>query len=224
MQLRWLHCSSVTRLISSFTCTGSAVTVWVTQTAATSLGSNLSPDSSAELLRTSIRGGFSIQWSADNQNCQRCLDSGGACSSDGSRSFSRESDGNTSLYSCTFSDSTSSASDDYTTFVKSYARLLDEALDTHAFISTNGDNADKLTSTIEVMPQVQSLIDHAIGCWAVGAASRSFLVRSAMKHVICDSICWYAAEMDKVLENLIRMPYRSCVEGGRAGGGALEIS
>ncbi|KAG6391800.1 hypothetical protein SASPL_149560 [Salvia splendens] len=116
---------------------------------------------------------------------------------------SRESDGNTSLYPCTFSDSTSSASDDYTTFVKSYARLLDEALDTHAFISTNGDNADKLTSTIEVMPQVQSLIDHAIGCWAVGAASRSFLVRSAMKHVICDSISWYAAEMDKVLENLI---------------------
>ncbi|KAG6382395.1 hypothetical protein SASPL_157935 [Salvia splendens] len=34
-----------------------------------------------------------------------------------------------------------------------------------------------------------------------------------MKHVIHDSICWYAAEMDKVLENLIRMPYRSCVEG-----------
>ncbi|KAG6429605.1 hypothetical protein SASPL_107657 [Salvia splendens] len=119
---------------------------------------------------------------------------------------------------------TSSASNDYTAFVKSYARLLDEALEAHAFNSTNGDDADKLTSTIEVMPQVQSLIDRAIGCWPVGAASRSFLVRSAMKHVIRDSICWYAAKMDKVLENLIWMPYRSCVEGGRAGGGALEIS
>ncbi|KAG6399084.1 hypothetical protein SASPL_140558 [Salvia splendens] len=119
--------------------------------------------------------------------------------------------GGLSLYPCTFRDRTSSASDDYTSFVKSYARLLDEALDAHAFISTNGDDADKLTRTIEVMPQVQSLIDRAIGCWPVGAATRSFLVRSAMKHVIRDSICWYAAEMDKVLENLIRMPYRSCV-------------
>ncbi|KAG6414451.1 hypothetical protein SASPL_127173 [Salvia splendens] len=97
----------------------------------------------------------------------------------------RESDDSTSLYPCTFRDSTSSTSDDYTSFVKSYARLLDKALDAHAFIYTNGDDADKLTSTIEVMPQ----------------------------HVIHDSICWYAVEMDKVLENLIRMPYRSCVEG-----------
>ncbi|KAG6416412.1 hypothetical protein SASPL_123842 [Salvia splendens] len=108
------------------------------------------------------------------------------------RTVFRESDGSTSLYPCTFHDSTSSASDDYTAFVKSYARLLDEALDAHAFISTNGDDADKLTCTIEVMPQVQSLIDRAIGCWPVGAASRSFLVRSAMKHVIRDT-AWKAA-------------------------------
>ncbi|KAG6392608.1 hypothetical protein SASPL_146832 [Salvia splendens] len=84
-------------LISSFTCTGSEVTVWVNQSAATSLESNLSPDSSAQLLRTSIQGGFSIQWSADNQNCQRCLDSDGACGSDGSSSFVCHCVNNTSV-------------------------------------------------------------------------------------------------------------------------------
>lgn len=100
----------------------------------------------------------------------------------------------------------------------------------------NEDNADEnvledLGRTIQVLPQLQSLIDRAIDCWPVGAASRSFLVQSAMKHVIRDSIWRYAAfrrEIEKVLENLIQMPYRSCVASfgiyKRAAAQAEELS
>ncbi|KAL1536938.1 hypothetical protein AAHA92_29509 [Salvia divinorum] len=64
-------------LTSSITCAGPEVTVRVTESAATGLESN----PSIGLLQTSLQGGFSIQWSVDNQNCQRCSGSGGACGS-----------------------------------------------------------------------------------------------------------------------------------------------
>lgn len=59
--------------------------------------------------------------------------------------------GTLSLYPCNFRDCTSSASDDYTAFVRAYARLLDEALDyvvielkapihAHTYFSSKGDD------------------------------------------------------------------------------------
>ncbi|XP_051144164.1 putative clathrin assembly protein At2g25430 [Andrographis paniculata] len=132
------------------------------------------------------------------------------------------------LYPCNFRDSSSSASKDYTAFVRSYARLLDEALDCSSSVTLSlirNDHSSvvdedkvelkvqELGRMIEVLPQVQSLIDRVIDCRPAGAAARSFLVHSAMKHVIRDSFLCYTTfrkEMVVLLENLIQLPYRSC--------------
>ncbi|KAI3453201.1 hypothetical protein Pfo_009864 [Paulownia fortunei] len=146
-----------------------------------------------------------------------------------------------SLYPCNFRDCSSSASEDYTAFIRSYARLLDEALhcismemieeqqipclDTGSFVSNKVEHQvpdeenspprmKELGTMIEILPQLQSLIDRVIDCWPAGAAARSFLVQSAMKHVIRDSFSCYTTfrrEIVMVLENLIQLPYRSCV-------------
>ncbi|KAH6790367.1 hypothetical protein C2S51_005373 [Perilla frutescens var. frutescens] len=138
------------------------------------------------------------------------------------------------LYPCNFRDCTS-ASDDYTAFIRSYARLVDESLDCivdddvdtnkglhhhHGVYYDDDENKSPMKARdlerriLQVLPQLQSLIDRAVECWPTGVASRSFLVRSAMKHVIRDSITRYAAfrtEIEVVLENLIQLPHRSCV-------------
>ncbi|KAK6146687.1 hypothetical protein DH2020_020556 [Rehmannia glutinosa] len=148
-----------------------------------------------------------------------------------------------SLYPCNFYDCSSSASEDYTAFIMSYARLLDETLDCVSIELTEEqlspclytcnsvlDKAEQhqiphdetlpllkmkeLARMIEILPQLQSLIDRVIDCQPTGAASRNFLVQSAMKHVIRDSFLCYATfrrEIVTVLDNLIQLPYRSCV-------------
>lgn len=151
-----------------------------------------------------------------------------------------------SLYPCNFRDCTSSASEDYTAFIRSYARLLDEALDcismeviqeqqtprldtdtdTDSFASNKAEHQvpddeenirlkmKDMGRMIEILPQLQSLIDRVMDCKPVGAAATSFLVQSAMKHVILDSFSCYATfrrEIVMVLDNMIQLPYRSCV-------------
>ncbi|KAL0372779.1 UNVERIFIED_CONTAM: putative clathrin assembly protein [Sesamum calycinum] len=146
-----------------------------------------------------------------------------------------------SLYPCNFRDFSSSASEDYTSFIRSYARLMDESLDcirmetiqderspyldTDNIVLDQGANQvldeeklplemQDLGRMIEVLPKLQTLIDRAIDCWPVGAASTSFLVQSAMKHIIRDTFSFYTTfrrEIVVVLENLIQLPYRSCV-------------
>ncbi|KAL2233252.1 putative clathrin assembly protein At2g25430 [Sesamum indicum] len=150
-------------------------------------------------------------------------------------------DGLLSLYPSNFRDFSSSASEDYTSFIRSYARLLDEALDCIAmeaiqdertpYLDIDSIVSDKVENQlldeeklplemqdlgrmIEVLPQLQTLIDRAIDCWPVGVAATSFLVQSAMKHITRDSFSFYTTfrrEIVVVLENLIQLPYRSCV-------------
>ncbi|XP_075092324.1 clathrin coat assembly protein AP180-like [Nicotiana tabacum] len=78
-----------------------------------------------------------------------------------------------SLYPCNFKDFSSSASQDYTNFIRSYAHLLDESLDCFAtqekeiqeakkssenFI----DRMDEVRLMLEFLPQLQNLIDRVL--------------------------------------------------------------
>ncbi|XP_059649800.1 putative clathrin assembly protein At2g25430 [Cornus florida] len=137
------------------------------------------------------------------------------------------SNGLLSLYPCHFRDTSSSASEDYNTFIRSYAQLLDEALDCFSIKETSEeqeqeeklleslpDKMKKVGCLLEVLPQLQSLIDRVMDCRPTGAAARNFVVRSAMKHIIRDSFVCYTTfrkEVVVVLDNLIQMPYQSCV-------------
>ncbi|KAL2518633.1 putative clathrin assembly protein [Abeliophyllum distichum] len=126
-----------------------------------------------------------------------------------------------SLYPCHFRDSSSSYSEDYTAFIRSYAHLLDEAMNCVPIQSQEIDEQEpesfqeKMEESgrmIEILPQLQTLIDRVISCWPTGAAARSFIVQSAMKYVIRDSFtCYttYRKEIVKVLDNLIQLPYQS---------------
>ncbi|KAL2545746.1 putative clathrin assembly protein [Forsythia ovata] len=125
------------------------------------------------------------------------------------------------LYPCHFRDSSSAYSEDYTAFIRSYAHLLDEAMNCVPIQSQEIDEQEpesfqkKMEESgrmIEILPQLQTLIDRAISCWPTGAAARSFIVQSAMKYVIRDSFtCYttYRKEIVKVLDNLIQLPYQS---------------
>ncbi|KAK2995183.1 hypothetical protein RJ640_005773 [Escallonia rubra] len=146
------------------------------------------------------------------------------------------SNGLMSLYPCHFRDCSSSASNDYTVFIRSYAQLLDEALDCLTLGSKQyeeeeveehegdgeqeeepesfTDKMKELGEMLEVLPQIQSLIDRVMDCRPTGAAARSFVVRSAMRHIIRDSFVCYTTfrkEIVMVLEHLIQLPYRSCI-------------
>ncbi|XP_073287726.1 putative clathrin assembly protein At1g14910, partial [Primulina huaijiensis] len=126
-----------------------------------------------------------------------------------------------SLYPCNFQDSSSSASKYYTAFVRSYARLLDEAITcvSPEMLEQSAQNEETLTykikdvgNMIETLPQLQSLMDRCIECHPAGAPSRSFLIQSAMKHIIRDSFMCYAtfkSQISIILDNLIQLPYRS---------------
>ncbi|XP_073024460.1 putative clathrin assembly protein At1g14910 [Primulina eburnea] len=126
-----------------------------------------------------------------------------------------------SLYPCNFQDSSSSASKYYTAFVRSYARLLDETITcvSSEMLEQSAQDEETLTykfkdvgNMIETLPQLQSLMDRCIDCHPAGAASRSFLIQSAMKHIIRDSFMCYAtfkSQISIILDNLIQLPYRS---------------
>ncbi|CAK9142915.1 unnamed protein product [Ilex paraguariensis] len=133
------------------------------------------------------------------------------------------SNGMLSLYPCQFRDCSSSAGKDYTMFIRSYARLLDEALDCLSIESAEIEEEEELESLpdkmkelgrmIEVLPQLQSLIDRVMDCRPIGAAARNFVVQSTMKHIIRDSFTCYTTfrrEIVVVLDNLIQLPYRNC--------------
>ena len=134
------------------------------------------------------------------------------------------------LYPCHFTDDSSFASQDYTAFIISYAQLLDKALNCFVLDSNAKDYyledeedeeqvpetlAEKMKEVgrkLEILPQLQSLIDRVMDCRPTGLVARSFIVRSAMKHIIRDSfICYkmFRTEIVVVLENLFHMPYRS---------------
>ncbi|KAK9935388.1 hypothetical protein M0R45_022491 [Rubus argutus] len=149
------------------------------------------------------------------------------------------SNGLLSLNDCRFRDDSSSASADYTAFVRSYAQLLDEAL--HCFwykapqepqqqyqyegeeeeeedeepqIQSVSAKMEEMGRMIEMLPQLQSLIDRVMDCRPTGPAARSFLVQMAMKHIIRDSFVCYTTfrrEIVMVLDSLFQMPYRSCI-------------
>ncbi|KAA8532438.1 hypothetical protein F0562_032471 [Nyssa sinensis] len=134
------------------------------------------------------------------------------------------SNGLLSLYPCHFRDRSSSNSEDYTIFIRSYAHLLDEALGCLSIDSKEKgeeelpeslqDKMKEVGPMLEVLSQLQSLIDRVMDCRPTGAAARSFVARSAMKYIIRDSFTCYTAfrkEIVFVLDNLFQLPYRSCV-------------
>lgn len=135
------------------------------------------------------------------------------------------SNGLISLYPCHFKDASStsySSSLSYTNFVTSYAHLLDEALNCVTFNDNNSNSMKfenqeekmkEMVEVIEMLPRLQSMIDRVIDCYPVGVAT-SFIVRSAMKHIIRDSFVCYSKfrrEIVVVLDNLFQMPYRNCI-------------
>ncbi|XP_031121950.1 putative clathrin assembly protein At2g25430 [Ipomoea triloba] len=135
------------------------------------------------------------------------------------------------LYPCDFVDRTStSSSGEYTIFVRSYARLIDEALDLDCFSIKEISEEEKedeefcygeilfnrmkeLRGILEALPRIQSLIDRVMDC-RPAAAESSVLVRSAMELIVRESFASYGVfeeEVVGVLENMIQMPYRNCV-------------
>ncbi|MCH86952.1 clathrin assembly family protein [Trifolium medium] len=141
------------------------------------------------------------------------------------------SNGLISLYPCHFKDVTSSSStcsNSYTKFVSSYAQLLDEALNCVDLDSKKLENQqhqeeknetfqekmNEMGEILEILPQLQSIIDRVIDCYPIGVATKSFIVQSAMKHIIRDSfVCYtkFRREIVVVLENLFEMSYRNCI-------------
>ncbi|KAF9623440.1 hypothetical protein IFM89_003024 [Coptis chinensis] len=129
-----------------------------------------------------------------------------------------------SLFPCRFQDNSSLSSHEFTTFIRSYARLLDEALDCLAldlknakieqFSDNFNDKMKELGRMLEVLPVIQSLLDRVIDCNPLGSASRSFLIRRALKEIVRDSfVCYADFRRDSVilLDNLFQMPYRNCM-------------
>lgn len=141
------------------------------------------------------------------------------------------SNGYLSLDPCHFRDFSSSASEDYTVFIRSYACLLDEALecscvgeelqlvDCKEMLLENEaderlDKMEVFDEMLEMLLQVQSLIDRVMECKPSGVASRNFVVQSAMKYIIRDSFLCYSIFRRKiivVLEHLTKVPYRNSI-------------
>ncbi|KAJ6899016.1 clathrin assembly protein [Populus alba x Populus x berolinensis] len=108
--------------------------------------------------------------------------------------------------------------------LRSYAQLLDQALD--CFSLDNKETEEEVmheslqhkikqvSRKLELLPRLQSLIDRVLDCIPTGVAPRSLIVQQAMKHIIRDRfICYttFRREIVLVLDNLLEMPYRSCV-------------
>ncbi|KAF5188633.1 Clathrin coat assembly protein [Thalictrum thalictroides] len=134
------------------------------------------------------------------------------------------SNGLISLFPCRFRDNSSSNSHEFTSFIRAYARLLDEALDclpanfkslkVEKLSDNFADGMKELGRLLDVLPQLQSLLDRVIDCKPVGSVYQSFLVRTVMKQIVRDSfVCYTDFRRDSVflLENLFQMPYRNCI-------------
>ncbi|KAJ4827730.1 hypothetical protein Tsubulata_047390 [Turnera subulata] len=152
--------------------------------------------------------------------------------------LSTRSNGLLSLHPCHFRDDSSSRPEDYNVFIRSYAQLLDEALDIVSLdIKASEDDEEeeeeeeqeqeeqKMPRSIQekmkqvgrklvLLPQLQSLLDRVMECKPGGTAGKSLIVQSAMKQIIRDSFICYTSfrrEIVMVLDNLVQMPYRSCI-------------
>lgn len=137
------------------------------------------------------------------------------------------SNGYLSLNPCHFRDFSSSASEDYTLFIRSYACLLDEALECsyvgvelqfvdreEMCLVSEGDKMEVFDELLEMLLQVQSLIDRVMECKPSGIAPRNFVVQSAMKYIIRDSFICYSIFRRKivvVLEHLTQVHYRNSI-------------
>ncbi|KAE8711677.1 putative Serine-threonine protein kinase, plant-type [Hibiscus syriacus] len=118
-----------------------------------------------------------------------------------------------------FADVSSSNPGSFTMFIRSYAHLLDEVSNEdnhHSGVpeSSPDDETEEVGTVLEVLQRIQSLIDRVIDCRPTGIAARSFLIQTAMKHIIRDSfVCYTVFRKDIVivLENLFPMPYRRCL-------------
>ncbi|KAI3817104.1 hypothetical protein L1987_10892 [Smallanthus sonchifolius] len=146
------------------------------------------------------------------------------------------SNGYLSLNPCPFLDTSSTNSHDYTHFISSYANLLNEALDcltidcVEAYEEESDEDEDedeevtlierfpdkmkRVGEKLEILPQLQTLIDRVIECKPKGAAARTFLIQCALKYIVRDSFFCYNSfrrEIVAVLDNLIQLPYRSCM-------------
>ncbi|KAK1416288.1 hypothetical protein QVD17_32077 [Tagetes erecta] len=147
------------------------------------------------------------------------------------------SNGFLSLNPCTFRDTSSSNSHDYTLFISSYANLLNEALDCltidceqayddlddninnecyeeETLIESFPDKMKHVGDKLAILPQLQTLIDRVIECKPQGAAARSFLIQCALKYIVRDSFFCYnnfRREIVAVMDHLIQLPYRSCM-------------
>lgn len=141
------------------------------------------------------------------------------------------SNGYLCLNPCHFRDCSSSSSEDYTFFIRSYACLLDEALECsyvgeelqfvdckEMFLECEADERlhkmELFDEMLEILLQVQSLIDRVMECKPSGVASRNFVVQSAIKYIIRDSFICYSIFRRKiivVLEHLTQVPYRNSI-------------
>uniref|UniRef100_A0A7N0UKH0 ENTH domain-containing protein n=1 Tax=Kalanchoe fedtschenkoi TaxID=63787 RepID=A0A7N0UKH0_KALFE len=130
-----------------------------------------------------------------------------------------------SLSPCRFRDDSSANYQHYSSFIKSYAHLVDEALDCYGCDSGNSlelahvtenllpDKLKELNRLIETLPQLLSLINRVMDCRPSETISRVFMIQSAMKHIVRDSfLCYkvFKAEISVLLDGLFQMPYRSC--------------
>ena len=69
---------------------------------------------------------------------------------------------------------------------------------------------------LELVQQLQGLMDWAMECVPAGPVARSFIIKSAMKQVARESFMSYLAArqgLAVVLDSILQMPYRSCIEG-----------
>ena len=125
-------------------------------------------------------------------------------------------------------------------FIQSYAHLIDEVLNCYDSIakedysiasedytppplsppappgSTFEERLSEAGQALELVQQLQGLMDQAMECVPVGPAARSFIIRSAMKQVARESFMSYLAArqgLAVVLDSILQMPYRSCIEG-----------
>lgn len=130
-----------------------------------------------------------------------------------------------SLYPCRFQDASSSNPESYTSFIRSYAHLLDEAIGSfllYGNVFSDGEMEDKMQEMgriLEILPRIQGLIDRVMDCKPNGVAAASakgfnLIIHTAMKYIIRDSFNCYTLfrrDMVLVLDNLFQMPYRSCI-------------
>ncbi|CAM8876469.1 unnamed protein product [Rhodiola kirilowii] len=135
------------------------------------------------------------------------------------------SNGLLSLNPCRFCDDSSANYKHYTLFIRSYAHLVDEALDCYGFDASDAatslelthllhDKMNDLNRLIETLPTLMSLIDRVMDCRPTETISKAFMIQSAMKHIIRDSfVCYkiFKTEISSVLDSMFQMPYRSCI-------------